>query len=225
MTLENDIRIGTTQAKNQDWANLGYYEQQNKQLTKPSENGKRIVFIGDSITEEWGHLYSEFFSNNLYINRGIGGQTTPQIMIRFRPDAIDLYPDVINIFAGTNDIAGNTGLSTVKMITDNIFTMAEVAIMKNIKVIISSILPVKNYPWSEDITDAPSKINSINEIIKEYVNNNNLFYIDYFSHMVDKNEGLKSKYTYDGVHPNKAGYKKMSGVAEKIILQAAGQID
>ena len=97
--------------------------------------------------------------------------------------------------------------------------------MKNIKVIISSILPVKNYPWSEDITDAPSKINSINEIIKEYVNNNNLFYIDYFSHMVDKNEGLKSKYTYDGVHPNKAGYKKMSGVAEKIILQATGQID
>ena len=225
MTLENDIRIGTTQAKNQDWANLGYYEQQNKQLTQPSENGKRIVFIGDSITEEWGHLYSEFFSNNLYINRGIGGQTTPQILIRFKPDAIDLYPDVINIFAGTNDIAGNTGLSTVKMITDNIFTMAEVAIMKNIKVIISSILPVKNYPWSEDITDAPSKINSINEIIKEYVNNNNLFYIDYFSHMVDKNEGLKSKYTYDGVHPNKAGYKKMSGVAEKIILQAAGQID
>ena len=225
MTLENDIRIGTTQAKNQDWANLGYYEQQNKQLTKPSENGKRIVFIGDSITEEWGHLYSEFFSNNLYINRGIGGQTTPQILIRFKPDAIDLYPDVINIFAGTNDIAGNTGLSTVKMITDNIFTMAEVAIMKNIKVIISSILPVKKYPWSEDITDAPSKINSINEIIKEYVNNNNLFYIDYFSHMVDKNEGLKSKYTYDGVHPNKAGYKKMSGVAEKIILQAAGQID
>tara|TARA_B100001146_G_scaffold92405_1_gene81857 strand:+ start:522 stop:1199 length:678 start_codon:yes stop_codon:yes gene_type:complete len=225
VTLENDIRIDTTQAKNQDWANLGYYEQQNKQLTKPSENGKRIVFIGDSITEEWGHLYSEFFSNNLYINRGIGGQTTPQILIRFKPDAIDLYPDVINIFAGTNDIAGNTGLSTVKMITDNIFTMAEVAIMKNIKVIISSILPVKNYPWSEDITDAPSKINSINEIIKEYVNNNNLFYIDYFSHMVDKNEGLKSKYTYDGVHPNKAGYKKMSGVAEKIILQAAGQID
>ena len=222
MTLENDIRIGTTQAKNQDWANLGYYEQQNKQFTKPSENGKRIVFIGDSITEEWGHLYPEFFSNNLYINRGIGGQTTPQILIRFKPDAIDLYPDVINIFAGTNDIAGNTGLSTVKMITDNIFTMAEVAIMKNIKVIISSILPVKNYPWSEDITDAPSKINSINEIIKEYVNKNNLYYIDYFSHMVDENEGLKSKYTYDGVHPNKTGYKLMSGVAEKVILQAAG---
>ena len=222
MTLENDIRIGTTQAKNQDWANLGYYEQQNKQLTKPSENGKRIVFIGDSITEEWGHLYPEFFSNNLYINRGIGGQTTPQILIRFKPDAIDLYPDVINIFAGTNDIAGNTGLSTVKMITDNIFSMAEVAMMKKLKVIISSILPVKNYPWSEDITDAPSKINSINEIIKEYVNNNNLFYIDYFSHMVDKNEGLKSKYTYDGVHPNKTGYKLMSGVAEKVILQATG---
>ena len=220
MTIENDIRIGTTQAKNEDWANLGYYEQQNKQLTQPSENGKRIVFIGDSITEEWGHLYPDFFSNNRYINRGIGGQTTPQIMIRFRSDAIDLYPDVINIFAGTNDIAGNTGLSTVKMITDNIFSMAEVAMMKKLKVIISSILPVKNYPWNEDITDAPSKINSINEIIKQYVNNNNLYYIDYFSHMVDENEGLKSKYTYDGVHPNKTGYKLMSGIAEKVILQA-----
>ena len=222
MTLENDIRIGTTQAKNQDWANLGYYEQQNKQLTKPSENGKRIVFIGDSITEEWGHLYPEFFSNNLYINRGIGGQTTPQILIRFKPDAIDLKPDVINILAGTNDIAGNTGLSTVKMITNNIFTMAEVAMMRNIKVIISSILPVKIYPWNEDIIDAPTKINSVNELIKEFVENNNLFHIDYFSHMVDENKGLKSEYTTDGVHPNEAGYKLMSGIAEKIILQAAG---
>ena len=141
-------------------------------------------------------------------------------MIRFRPDAIDLYPDVVNIFAGTNDIAGNTGLSTVKMITDNIFSMAEVAMMKKLKVIISSILPVKNYPWNEDITDAPTKINFVNELIKEFVENNNLFHIDYFSHMVDENKGLKSKYTYDGVHPNEAGYKLMSGIAEKVILQA-----
>jgi|TARA_B110000914_G_scaffold7445_1_gene6240 lysophospholipase L1-like esterase len=222
VTLENDIRIGTTQAKNQDWANLGYYEQKNKQLTKPSENGKRIVFIGDSITEEWGHLYPEFFSNNRYINRGIGGQTTPQILIRFKPDAIDLKPDVINIFAGTNDIAGNTGLSTVNMITNNIFTMAEVAMMRNIKVIISSILPAKIYPWNEDITDAPTKINFVNELIKEFVENNNLFHIDYFSHMVDENKGLKSEYTNDGVHPNEAGYKLMSGIAEKIVLQATG---
>jgi len=222
VTLENDIRIGTTQAKNQDWANLGYYEQKNKQLTKPSENGKRIVFIGDSITEEWGHLYPEFFSNNRYINRGIGGQTTPQILIRFKPDAIDLKPDVINIFAGTNDIAGNTGLSTVNMITNNIFTMAEMAMMRNIKVIISSILPAKIYPWNEDITDAPTKINFVNELIKEFVENNNLFHIDYFSHMVDENKGLKSEYTNDGVHPNEAGYKLMSGIAEKIVLQATG---
>jgi len=135
VTLENDIRIGTTQAKNQDWANLGYYEEQNKQFNKASENGKRIVFIGDSITEDWGHLYPEYFSNNRYINRGIGGQTTPQILIRFKPDAIDLKPDVIIILAGTNDIAGNTGPSTVRMITDNIFSMVELAMMKNIKVI------------------------------------------------------------------------------------------
>jgi len=222
VTLENDIRIGTTQAKNQDWANLGYYEEQNKQFNKASENGKRIVFIGDSITEDWGHLYPEFFSNNRYINRGIGGQTTPQILIRFKPDAIDLKPDVIIILAGTNDIAGNTGPSTVRMITDNIFSMVELAMMKNVKVIISSILPAKNYPWNEDITDASSKINSINEIIKEYVNNNNLYYLDYFSHMVDENEGLKSEYTYDGAHPNEVGFKIMSSLAEKVILQATG---
>ena len=163
--MENDIRIVTTQAENSDWANLGYYEERNRELGLPDENEKRVVFMGDSITEEWSNLYPEFFSGNYYINRGIGGQTTPQMLIRFKPDAIDLKPYAIIILAGTNDIAGNTGPSTVRMITDNIFSMAELAIAYEIKVVLSSILPVYQYPWVDDVLDPPSVIDSINSKI------------------------------------------------------------
>ena len=217
--MENDIRIATTQAENSDWANLGYYEERNRELGLPEENEKRIVFMGDSITEEWGNLYPEFFSGNYYINRGIGGQTTPQMLIRFKPDAIDLKPYAIIILAGTNDIAGNTGPSTVRMITDNIFSMAELAIAYEIKVVLASILPVYQYPWVDDVLDPPSAIDSINSKIKEYVENKGLVYLDYYSSMVDDRKGLKSDYTSDGVHPNEAGYKVMSAIADEIISQ------
>jgi len=217
--LENDIRIATTQAENSDWANLGYYEKRNRELGLPDENEKRIVFMGDSITEEWGNLYPEFFSGNYYINRGIGGQTTPQMLIRFKPDAIDLKPYAIIILAGTNDIAGNTGPSTVRMITDNIFSMAELAIAYEIKVVLASILPVYQYPWVDDVLDPLSVIDSINSKIKEYVENKGLLYLDYYSSMVDDRKGLKSDYTSDGVHPNEAGYKVMSAIADEIISQ------
>ena len=218
--MENDIRIVTTQAENSDWANLGYYEKRNRELGLPDENEKRIVFMGDSITEEWSNLYPEFFSGNYYINRGIGGQTTPQMLIRFKPDAIDLKPDVIVILAGTNDIAGNTGPSTVRMITDNIFSMAELAIAYDIIVVLASILPVYQYSWADDVLDPPSIVDSINRKIKEYVENQGLVYLDYYSSMVDDRKGLKLDYTGDGVHPNEAGYKVMSAIADDIILQA-----
>jgi lysophospholipase L1-like esterase len=205
--LENDIRIVTAQAENSDWANLSYYEKRNRELGLPDENEKRIVFMGDSITEEWSNLYPEFFSGNYYINRGIGGQTTPQMLIRFKPDAIDLKPDVIVILAGTNDIAGNTGPSTVRMITDNIFSMAELAIAYDIIVVLASILPVYQYSWVDDVLDPASIVDSINRKIKEYVENKGLVYLDYYSSMVDDRKGLKLDYTGDGVHPNEAGYK------------------
>ena len=217
--MENDIRIATTQAENSDWANLGYYEKRNRELGLPDENEKRIVFMGDSITEEWGNLYPEFFSGNYYINRGIGGQTTPQMLIRFKPDAIDLKPYAIIILAGTNDIAGNTGPSTVRMITDNIFSMAELAIAYEIKVVLASILPVYQYPWVDDVLDPPSAIDSINSKIKEYVENKGLLYLDYYSSMVDDRKGLKLDFTGDGVHPNEAGYRVMSAIAGEIISQ------
>lgn len=217
--MENDTSIATTQEENSDWANLGYYEKRNRELGFPDENEKRIVFMGDSITEEWGNLYPEFFSGNYYINRGIGGQTTPQMLIRFKPDAIDLNPHAIIILAGTNDIAGNTGPSTVKMITDNIFSMAELAIAYEIKVVLSSILPVYQYPWVDDVLDPPSSIDSINSKIKEYVENKGLVYLDYYSSMVDDRKGLKLDFTGDGVHPNEAGYRVMSAIAGEIISQ------
>ena len=217
--MENDIRIATTQTENSDWANLGYYEKRNRELGLPDENEKRIVFMGDSITEEWGNLYPEFFSGNYYINRGIGGQTTPQMLIRFKPDAIDLKPYAIIILAGTNDIAGNTGPSTVRMITDNIFSMAELAIAYEIKVILASILPVYQYPWVDDVLDPLSVIDSINRKIKEYVENKGLLYLDYYSSMVDDRKGLKLDFTGDGVHPNEAGYRVMSAIAGEIISQ------
>ncbi len=217
--MENDTSIATTQAENSDWANLGYYEKRNRELGFPDENEKRIVFMGDSITEEWGNLYPEFFSGNYYINRGIGGQTTPQMLIRFKPDAIDLKPYAIIILAGTNDIAGNTGPSTVRMITDNIFSMTELAIAYEIKVVLSSILPVYQYPWVDDVLDPPSAIDSINSKIKEYVENKGLVYLDYYSSMVDDRKGLKLDFTGDGVHPNEAGYRVMSGIAGEIISQ------
>ena len=217
--MENDTSIATTQAENSDWANLGYYEKRNRELGLPDENEKRIVFMGDSITEEWDNLYPEFFSGNYYINSGIGGQTTPQMLIRFKPDAIDLNPHAIIILAGTNDIAGNTGPSTVKMITDNIFSMAELAIAYEIKVVLSSILPVYQYPWVDDVLDPPSSIGSINSKIKEYVENKGLVYLDYYSSMVDDRKGLKLEFTGDGVHPNEAGYRVMSAIAGEIISQ------
>ena len=131
--------------KNLDWPNLSRYQDENRSVGLPEKGKQRVVLMGDSITEEWSNLYPDYFNTNGYINRGIGGQTTPQMLIRFKPDVIDLEPDIVVILAGTNDIAGNTGPSTVRMITDNIFSMAEIATVHEIKVVLSSILPVYEY--------------------------------------------------------------------------------
>ena len=173
--------------------------------------------MGDSITEEWSNLYADYFDTEGYINRGIGGQTTPQMLIRFKPDVIDLEPDIVVILAGTNDIAGNTGPSNVKMITDNIFSMAELARAHQIKVVLSSILPVFEYEWAKEIKDVPATIDSVNDELKKYVNDHGLVYLDYFSSMVDERKGMKKDYSYDGVHPNQDGYILMSSLAQKVL--------
>ena len=203
--------------KSLDWPNLSRYQDENKSVGIPEKGKQRVVFMGDSITEEWSNLYADYFDTEGYINRGIGGQTTPQMLIRFKPDVIDLEPDVVVILAGTNDIAGNTGPSNVKMITDNIFSMAELARAHQIKVVLSSILPVFEYEWAKEIKDVPATIDSVNDELKKYVNDHGLVYLDYFSSMVDERKGLNKDYTYDGVHPNQDGYILMSSLAQKVL--------
>ena len=208
---------------NQDWANLNKYKKQNSKLGPPKINGNRIVFMGNSITESWSELYPEYFFEKDYINRGIGGQTTPQMLIRFRADVIDLKPKIVVILAGTNDIAGNTGPATVKMITDNIISMAELARSNRIHVILSSILPAADYPWNPGF-NPPEKITAVNYILKKYTERNGITYLDYYSSMVTSNKGLNKEYTYDGVHPNRSGYKLMSDLADKAISKTLGII-
>ena len=203
--------------KSLDWPNLSRYQDENRSVGIPEKGKQRVVFMGDSITEEWSNLYADYFDTEGYINRGIGGQTTPQMLIRFKPDVIDLEPDIVVILAGTNDIAGNTGPSNVKMITDNIFSMAELARAHQIKVVLSSILPVFEYEWAKEIKDVPATIDTVNDELKKYVNDHGLVYLDYFSSMVDERKGLNKDYTYDGVHPNQDGYILMSSLAEKVL--------
>ena len=189
-------------SKSLDWANLARYEDYNLKVGLPKKDERRVVFMGDSITEEWSNLYPEYFTEKGYINRGIGGQTTPQMLIRFKPDVVDLKPEIVVVLAGTNDIAGNTGPSNAKMITDNIFSMAEIAKAYQMKVVLSSILPVYEYDWAREIKDPPSTIQAVNDALKQYASDQGLIYLDYFSSMVDERQGLNSDYTSDGVHPN-----------------------
>jgi len=199
-----------------DWANLERYRSENLKIGLPVNGEKRVIFMGNSITEGWINICPEFFSGKPYIDRGISGQTTPQMLIRFRPDVINLKPAVVIINAGVNDIAGNTGPSTLEMIEDNISSMAELASVNGIKVIIASVLPAYDFPWNPGLKPA-EKIASLNEWLKNYSNKHNYIYLDYYSAMADERKGLPLKYSADGVHPNLAGYKVMGPLAEKAI--------
>ena len=205
-----------------EFANTGYYAKANLELKLHSKTENRVVFMGNSITEGWVFMRPEFFENRDYINRGIGGQTTPQMLLRFRPDVVDLNPKVVLILAGTNDIAGNTGFTPLETIIGNIKSMAEIANANGIEVVISSILPAIEYLWKPGLNPAP-KIISINKELKAYAQQNNFIYLDYFTAMVDDNDGLKvPDYTAadDLVHPNVAGYLVMEKLAEKAIETA-----
>lgn len=203
----------------QDWANLNRFKEENSEIGLPRTNEDRVIFMGNSITQGWKEQVPEFFDNPNYVNRGIGGQTTPQMLIRFRQDVINLYPKVVVILAGTNDIAGNTGPSTLEMIEDNLYSMAELAKTHNIEVVLCSVLPVFDYPWQTGLKPA-EKIIELNVRIKKYADTHGIVYADYFTEMVDTQNGLKSEYTNDGVHPTKAGYEVMAPIAEKAIARA-----
>lgn len=215
--MENGHKvIQEEEQENLDWPALSKYKKDNHELKLKSNSGKRIVFMGDSITEGWSGIYPDFFQNKNYINRGISGQTTPQMLIRFRADVVDLNPSIVIILAGTNDIAENTGPSNVKMITDNIFSMSELAMAHKIKVILCSILPVYTYSW-KDIPDPPSYIAEVNNMLKNYCVNHNLQYVDYFSSMANEKKGLGKELSEDGVHPNEKGYKIMSKIIQNVL--------
>ena len=215
--MENGHKvIQEEEQENLDWPALSKYKKDNHELKLKSNSGKRIVFMGDSITEGWSGIYPDFFQNKNYINRGISGQTTPQMLIRFRADVVDLNPSTVIILAGTNDIAENTGPSNVKMITDNIFSMSELAMAHKIKVILCSILPVYTYSW-KDIPDPPSYIVEVNNMLKNYCVNHNLQYVDYFSSMANEKKGLGKELSEDGVHPNEKGYKIMSKIIQSVL--------
>lgn len=203
-------------AKAQDWANLNKYKNENMLLVPPVIGEKRIVYFGDSITENWGTAYPEFFIGKKYINRGISGQTSPQMLLRFRSDVIDLNPKIVVILAGTNDIAGNTGSTTLEIILGNLISMCELAKVNGIKVILCSVLPAYDYPWKFGIEPA-DKIETLNSMILNYAKANNIVYVDYYSAMVDHRKGLKSIYSGDGVHPNKEGYRVMGPIIETAI--------
>ena len=203
----------------QDWANLNRYKIENENLGLPLSNENRIVFMGNSITEGWSQHHPEFFAGKPYINRGIGGQTTPQMLLRFRQDVIALKPKVVVILAGTNDIAGNTGPMTLEMITNNIISMCEIAQANGINVIISSVLPAFNYPWKPGL-NPDEKIPKLNKMLKQYAENKDFVYLDYFTSMADSRNGLIKEYGSDGVHPNKTGYKVMETLAEEAISKA-----
>ncbi len=204
-----------------DFANLAHYRDANAALTVPAAGENRAVFFGDSITDFW--KLDEFFPGKPYINRGISGQTTPQMLLRFRQDVVDLQPKIVIILAGTNDIAGNTGPERIEDIEANDASMVEIARANHIAVVFSSVLPVHNYtPQSQEAfaERPPSKILELNAWIKDYCATKECVYLDYFSAMVDDKGLLKRDLAEDGLHPNPAGYKVMAPLAETAIEKA-----
>jgi len=211
-----------------DWPNLARYAEANATLAVPARFELRVVFMGDSITDAWvSPEFGGFFPGKPYVDRGISGQTTPQMLIRFRPDVIALQPKVVVILAGTNDIAGNTGPMTIGQIEANLVSMAELAKANKIRVVLASVLPVSNYGHDRQgsaidmrINRPPEKILELNAWIKRYAAANGHTYLDYFSAMADQQGLLQRDLSEDGLHPNAKGYAVMSPLAEQAIRVA-----
>ncbi|HYO82682.1 MAG TPA: SGNH/GDSL hydrolase family protein [Bryobacteraceae bacterium] len=208
---------GMAQGVPQDWPNLARYRADN-QAVKPGAHD--VVFMGDSITDAWGRTYGKNFASKGHLNRGISGQTTPQMLIRFRPDVLAHKPRAVVILAGTNDIAGNTGPMSLEDIQGNLQSMAELAKANGIRVILASVLPVSDDIKPHTQRRPPEKINALNSWVKAYAAREGHIYLDYFGAMADERGHLKQALTYDGLHPNDAGYEVMLPLAEKAIEQA-----
>lgn len=202
-----------------DWPNIKRYDEANQQLKSKPAVKDRVVFMGNSITDGWINHDPDFFSKNPYVDRGISGQTTPQMLVRFREDVIALQPAAVVILAGINDIAQNTGYIRPEDTYGNIVSMAELAKANNIKVVICSILPAYDFPWRPGLQPA-EKVVAINKMLKDYADKNHIVYVDYYSVMADERKGLPSNLSKDGVHPTLEGYKIMESLVQKGIKEA-----
>lgn len=220
------VNLGRNDMRLRDWQNLGRYRDQNRTLAVPGAGEQRVVFMGDSITDAWPQpRYGTLFENKSYVGRGISGQTTPQMLIRFRPDVVALKPKVVVILAGTNDIAGNTGPMTDEEIAANLASMAEIAKANGIKVVFSSILPVSAYHTAPNgipqTQQRPmARIRALNDWMKKYAAAEKHTYLDYFPAMTDAQGLLKTELSGDDLHPNAAGYAVMGPLVEAAIKEA-----
>jgi acyl-CoA thioesterase-1 len=212
-------QIATMQAKLNDWPQLERYRAADEALPAPAAGEKRVVFFGDSITDAWARRPEQFFPGKPYVGRGISGQTTPQMLVRFEQDVVHLKPAVVVILAGTNDIAGNTGPSTPQMIEDNFMSMLAIARANGIRMVVSSILPADHYNWHPGVQPA-EQIRAMNVRLKALCEREHLVYLDYYTEMVNANGGLDAELAADGVHPTAKGYAMMSPLAEKAIAEA-----
>jgi lysophospholipase L1-like esterase len=214
-------------ARLRDWANMARYREANRTLPAAARSDARVVFMGDSITDGWQQpRYGGFFPGKPYVDRGISGQTTPQMLLRFRRDVIDLQPKAVVILAGTNDIAGNTGPMTNEEIQGNLASMSELAHAHNIKVVFSSVTPVGEYHVTnprlapQTTTRPMERIKALNEWMKSYAAAHGDVYLDYFSAMIDDKGLMKAELTEDDLHPNAKGYAVMGPLAEAAIARA-----
>jgi len=213
-------QVASMQQELADWPRLGRYRADNAQLAPPAPGQARVVFYGDSITDAWGRAKgTTFFPGKPYVNRGISGQTTAQMLLRFRQDVIDLRPAAVLILAGTNDIAGNTGLATLPMIEDNFRSMTELAQAHQVRVILASVLPVSDYPWHRGLQPA-DKVRTLNAWLKQYAASRGAIYLDYYSALANTQGGMDSRLASDGVHPTPAGYAVMAPLAQQAIDKA-----
>jgi len=201
-----------------DWASLHRYRDENTALPPVTKDEQRVVFFGDSITDFWGRKAGSFFPGKPYVNRGIWGQTTPQMLLRFEQDVVHLHPAVVVVLAGTNDIAGNTGPSTPQMIEDNFSAMAAIARQNGIKMVFASILPADHYWWSPTVHPVEA-IRTVNQWLKIFCSQHGLTYLDYYGSMADSKGAMRKGLSSDGVHPTTQGYNVMAVLAERSILK------
>ena len=201
------------------WANFEQFKNENDKLSRLKNGEERVVFLGNSITIGWQETHPEFFENKTYVNRGISGQTTPQMLVRFYADVIDIQATTVVILAGTNDIAGNTGPMSIDMILNNIKSMTDIALANNVKVILCSVLPAYDYPWSPN-KNPNIKIPKLNSKIKKYAIETGVHYLDYFKALDNGNNGIDKEFSYDGVHLTLEGYKVLEPLVENALKKA-----